>query len=154
MARKTFTQKMHAPGDLPKVEDVSGDPRQVARYGGPRLLVASPLMYNELMAKVPPGKLLTADGLRAHLAGKAQADATCPLTAGLFINICAHASVEPGSPAIPYWRTLKSGGELNEKYPEGIDGQRMRLEMEGHKVVQKGKRWLVEGYESCLWDMK
>lgn len=153
MARKTYTQKMHSPGDLPKVEDVSADPKLVARYGGPRLLVAAPLMYNAIMARVPQGKLITSDRLRAYLAKQAHADCTCPLTAGIFMNICAGASLEPGSPPIPYWRTLKTGGLLNEKYPEGIDGQRMHLEMEGHQVVPKGKQWAVKDYQTCLWDI-
>ena len=38
-----------------------------------------------------------------------------------------------------------------KKYPEGIDGQKLRLEAEGHKVIQKGKRWFVRDYEKKLW---
>lgn len=33
-------------------------------------------------------------------------------------------------------KTLKKDGELNEKYPDGIDGQKMLLEMEGHTRVK------------------
>ena len=43
----------------------------------------------------------------------------------------------------PYWRTLKAGGELNPKYPGGLENLRSRLEAEGHKIVQKGKRFFV-----------
>ena len=38
----------------------------------------------------------------------------------------------------PYWRTLKKAGELNKKYPEGIDGQKFQLEMEGHTIICEG----------------
>ncbi len=38
----------------------------------------------------------------------------------------------------PYWRTLKSKGELNEKYPGGIDAQAARLQAEGH-IIEPGK---------------
>jgi hypothetical protein len=39
---------------------------------------------------------------------------------------------------------------LNPKYPGGIEGLKPRLEAEGHKVVKKGKRFLVDGYETAL----
>jgi hypothetical protein len=38
----------------------------------------------------------------------------------------------------PYWRTLKSKGELNEKYPGGVEGQAIRLQAEGH-TIEPGK---------------
>ncbi|MCA9101481.1 MAG: hypothetical protein KDA63_10040, partial [Planctomycetales bacterium] len=47
----------------------------------------------------------------------------------------------------PYWRTLKAGGELNPKYPGGIKNLRARLTAEGHRVVKKGKRYVVADYE-------
>jgi hypothetical protein len=39
----------------------------------------------------------------------------------------AHATGEAHS-ATPWWRTLKIGGELNAKYPGGIEAQMARLE--------------------------
>jgi hypothetical protein len=45
------------------------------------------------------------------------------------------------------------GGELNEQYPDGIDGQKLRLEMEGHEIVQNGKRYFVKGYEQKLYEL-
>ncbi len=50
----------------------------------------------------------------------------------------------------PYWRTLKAGGELNPKYPGGIRNIRSRLKAEGHKVVSKGKKFIVEDYGKSL----
>ena len=171
MPRKTYNEKLHNAGELPKIEDISEKPEAVARFGGTRLLVAAPLQYNDIMARVPQGRVLTADRLRARLAMQAGADATCPLTAGIFINICAHASEErsvaattggssvaattggsSGDDPIPWWRTLKAGGELNEKYPGGIGEQKLLLEAEGHEVFQKGKRWFVRGWEGKLWE--
>ena len=154
MPRKTYNEKLHSAGELPKIEDISAKPESVARFGGTKLLVAAPLQYNGIMARVPEGRVLTADRIRAYLAAQAGADATCPLTAGIFINICAHASEERGGAGpIPWWRTLKSGGELNEKNPGGVEGQRLLLEAEGHEVFQKGKRWLVRGYEAAQWEI-
>ena len=152
MAKKTYNEKLNSPGDLPKIEDLSDKPESMARFGGAKLLVAAPMQYNEMMAKVPKGKVTTAAHIRSALAKQAGADATCPLTAGIFINICAHASAERDHGCIPYWRTLKAEGELNEKYPDGIDGQKLLLEMEGQTVIQKGKRYFVQDFEQKLTD--
>ena len=51
---------------------------------------------------------------------------------------------------IPYWRTLKSGGFLNEKYPGRAEGQKKQLEGEGFTVLRKGKRFSVDHYEDFL----
>jgi len=153
MAKKTYNEKLHNAGDLPKIEDLSGKPEAVKRLGGVTMLIAAPTQYNDVMARIPTGKVTTVDRVRAYLAKQAGADVTCPLTAGIFTNICAHASVERGNDKIPYWRTLKANGELNEKYPDGIDGQKLLLEMEGYAVAQKGKRWFVRDYEEKLFDL-
>ena len=153
MARKTYNEKLHSPGELPKIEDLSSKPESIKRFGGTKLLVAAPMQYNDIMAKIPKGKLTTADRIRESLASQAGASATCPLTAGIFINICAHASVERQENKIPWWRTLKAKGELNEKFPEGIDGQKILLETEGQTVIQKGKRYYVQDYEEKLFEL-
>ena len=138
MAKSTYNDKLHDSKDMPKIS-VLDDPKAIARYGGTKLLIAPPIAYDELMSKVPAGKLITSDRIRAYLATQFGADKTCPLTAGIFINIAAKASLERETDETPFWRTLKKDGELNEKYPEGIEGQKGLLEMEGHTVLQKGK---------------
>lgn len=147
MAKKTYNEQLNAPRDLPEIKDLSDKPEAAKRFGGVKLLLPAPMQYNNLMEKIPEGKIITTGKIREHLAAEAGADATCPLVTGIFVNICAHASEERDADKIPWWRTLKKDGELNEKFPDGIDGQKLRLELEGHTVVQKGKRWFVEGYE-------
>jgi hypothetical protein len=39
---------------------------------------------------------------------------------------------------------------LNEKYPGGIEAQRILLEQEGHTVEKKGKKCKVIDYEKFL----
>ena len=151
MAKKTYNEKLNSPGDLPKIEDLSDKPEAVKRMGGTKMLIAAPSQYNEIMSRIPNGKLITVDRVRMHLASEAGADVTCPLTAGIFTNICAHASEERNNDKIPWWRTLKSGGELNEKYPDGIDRQKLSLELEGHTIIQKGKRYFVQDHENKLF---
>ena len=139
---------------MPKIAELT-DPKAIAMHGGTKLLIAPPLAYDEIMKKVPEGKVITSDCIRRYLAKKYGADNTCPLTAGLFINIAAHASAERGGvDETPYWRTLKKEGELNEKYPGGIDEQKFRLESEGHTVVQKGNRYFVKDYKDYLFKLE
>jgi hypothetical protein len=154
MTRKTFNEKLQHKGDLPKIKDISGQPNAVERWGGTKMLIAEPAAYNDIMAKIPRGKLITTVEIRTHLAKKAQADFTCPLTAGIFTNLAANASEERDKNQIPYWRTLKKDGELNEKYPGGTTSQKELLQSEGHKIIQKGNRYFVENYAAKLANLK
>ena len=154
MAKKIFNEKLHSAGDLPKVEAVT-DPRAIAMFGGVNMAIAPPMDYDEVMRKIPEGKLTTSIEIRQAIAKKYNADYTCQMTAGISINIVANASrereLEGSDDLVPYWRTLKKDGELNEKYPDGIDGQKMLLETEGHEVIQKGKRYFVKNYQDKLY---
>jgi hypothetical protein len=121
------------------------------RFGEGLMLIPAPIEVDEVMRSVRKGKLMTIDGIRKRLAAKHKADFTCPITTGIFAWIAAHAADEAereGKTRVtPYWRTLKKGGELNPKYPGGIENLRSRLEAEGHTIVQKRKRLFVEDYE-------
>ncbi len=109
---------------------------------------------DELMRRVPKGKLTTIDELRKVLAQRHGATIACPITTGIFAWIAAHAAAETEAEGktntTPYWRTLKSNGELNPKYPGGIAELTRRISSEGHSVVQKGKRFLVENFQAKL----
>jgi hypothetical protein len=115
------------------------------------MVIPAPAEVNELMRQVPKGKLITIDALRKVLAQRHGATAACPITTGIFAWISAHAAAEAeagGKKRItPYWRTLKSNGELNPKYPGGIDGLKRRLSAEGHRIIRRGKRFFVADYE-------
>lgn len=152
MVKKTYNEKLNDTKNMPLVEKVS--PECAARFGGFNMLIAPPLAYNAIMKQVPYGKIVTTACMRAHLARKHNADWTCPLTAGIFVNICANAAEERSDEKFPYWRTVKSDGELCEKFPHGLNGHRHLLEKEGHKIVQKGKRFFVENFEAKLHEIK
>ena len=54
------------------------------------------------------------------------------------------------------FRSLKAGGELNPKYPGGIEAQRQKLEAEGHAVLQKGRKnitYFVKDYQEVLFSL-
>ena len=156
MARKTFNEKLNDSKDLPKIVKVS-DEKSIERYGGEDMLIAPPLEYSEIMAKVPEGKLITMTEIREFLAKKHNAEFTCPLTAGIFVSLSAQASEEREHDKIPFWRTLKKDGELNPKYPGGVEYQKEMLEREGHSFYTKGRkniRYFVEAYEERLFELE
>lgn len=150
---KDFNAMLLGSKDMPVVKEVD-DPRYVRRYGGTKMLIAPPIEYDELMRLVPEGKVVTAERIRAFLAERHSADYTCPMTAGIFINIAAQASEQRDSDPTPYWRTLRKDGELNEKYPGGAERQKQLLEAEGHTVTAKGKRMLVADYQETMFDLQ
>ena len=155
MARKSFNEKLNDSKDMPKIV-ILDDEKAIDRYGGERMLIAPPLEYHEIMSKIPEGKLITAKEIREFLANKYDADFTCPLTAGIFISLAAQASNEREDNKIPYWRTLKTDGELNPKYPLGIEYQKNMLERENHTFYTRGRkniRYFVEDYEDKLYDL-
>ena len=149
---KTWREKLSNSKGLPKVGKIMGKMR--AKWGTGTMVVPAPIEVDEVMRRVPKGKLLTINEIREHLAKKHRASIGCPMTTGIFAWIAAHAAEEAlgeGRKRVtPYWRTLKSGGELNAKYPGGIANLKSRLQAEGHRVVQKGKRFLVADFQRSL----
>lgn len=94
--------------------------------------------------------------IREYFARENHADFTDPITAGIFVSIAAWASVQRTEDETPYWRTLKANGELNPKYPGGVEAQRAKLEDEGHVVVQRGRknmRYYVQDYEQVMFQL-
>lgn len=126
----------------------------IKKWGTGTLAIPAPIEVNEIMSKIPKGKIVTINEIRAVLARKHNATIGCPLTTGIFAWISANAAEEQkqqGKTDItPYWRTLKTGGLLNEKYPGGLEVQKRLLEEEGHVVIKRGKRYFVKDYLQAM----
>ena len=137
--KKDFNAMLADSRDMPKIQIVT-DERTIQKYGGNRMYFAPPAAYDEVMKKVPFGKVITIGGIREYFARSNDADFTDPITAGIFVSIAAWASHQRDTDKTPYWRTLKAGGELNPKYPGGTDSQKQMLEAEGHRIIQKGRK--------------
>lgn len=124
---------------------------------GDRVVLANPSEVIEVMKKVPKGKLITLSEICMKIARKHNVKACCSLTTGIFVMTGANASEEAANEGknlhIPYWRTLKIGGFLNEKYPGGAEAQKELLEKEGFKVIHKGRRLVVNDYERYLTEI-
>ena len=138
---------------MPKFHTIT-DKKSIEKYGGDKMYFAPPIEYDKVMRLVPFGKLLTLGTIRDYFAKQSGADFTEPITAGIFVSIVAWASYQRSEDETPYWRTLKAKGELNAKYPGGIEAQKEKLETEGHTIVQKGRkniRYYVKDYENFLF---
>jgi len=141
--RKSWQEKLADSKDLPRVVEITG--KMSTRWGTGTVCIPAPIEVDGIMKKVPKGKLITVNQIREIVARKHGATIGCPLTTGIFVNIAARAAEEAAAEGkrdiTPYWRTLKSKGELNEKYPGGVGAQATHLREEGHTIEPgKGKR--------------
>ena len=90
------------------------------------------LEVNSIMKKVSKGKLTTINQLRGILAKKYKTTTACPIVTGIFVIIAARAAEEElkeGKRVTLYWKTIKSNGIINEKYPGGIATQKKILQL-------------------------
>ena len=153
--KKTWYEKLHDSKGLPKVVHLAGKYKD--RWGNAQtMIVPAPVEVDEIMRSVPKGKVITINRIREKLAWKHQTDVSCPITTGIFSWISAHASVdeekEGKKRVTPWWRTLKQGGELNPKYPGGINEQAKRLRKEGLVIIpgKKKNSAVVKDFETHL----
>ena len=151
--KKDFNAMLNDRKDMPKFQTIT-DRKSIEKYGGSNMYFAPPIDYDKVMRLVPFGKLLTVSSIREYFAKQNHADFTEPITAGIFVSIAAWASYQRSEDETPYWRTLKANGELNAKYPGGIEAQKEKLESEGHTIIQKGRKnikYYVKDYEKALY---
>ena len=150
--RKSWSEKLKDNKGLPKVEKITD--KMSKRWGTGTVVIPAPMEVNEMMRRVPEGNLITINEIRAALAKKHGATIGCPLTTGIFAWVAANAAEDErqrGEKDItPYWRTLKTGGVINPRYPGGVEAQKKLLEKEEHKIIQKGKKYVVADYEKSL----
>lgn len=149
---KTFREKLAEHKELPRIEPI---PEGMARqWGEGTMVLPAAWEVADLMRQVRKGKLITINDLRDVLARRHAATHACPIVTGIMARIVAGAAgedeMEGKKRVTPYWRTLKAGGELNAKYPGGLEAQRARLEAEGHEIVARGKRLFVRDHERTL----
>ncbi|MGZ4850030.1 MAG: hypothetical protein ACXV2C_01465 [Candidatus Bathyarchaeia archaeon] len=150
--KQTWQEKLNDSKDYPKVEEISG--KMIKKWGLGTLVIPAPIEVDRLMKRVPRGKLTTINEIRSALAKNHNATIGCPLTTGIFAWISAYAAEEQKQQGFadttPYWRTLKRGGFLNERYPGGFESQKRLLEQEGHVVIQRGKKFFVKDYLKAI----
>ena len=150
-SRTRWRAKLEKP-QAPKIVDI---PPKMARLGNGTMLIPTPQLVDELIRKVPRGKLVTVAELRRKLAADFDADVTCPLTTGIFIRIAAETAEEDrakgAARVTPYWRVVKEDGSLNPKFPGGVAQQKRYLRVEGFATRRHGdKLKLIDGFAQKL----
>ncbi|HEV8544251.1 MAG TPA: hypothetical protein VGR78_17825 [Verrucomicrobiae bacterium] len=150
--KKSWQEKLADNKGFPKVYPI--DETKSKRWGTGTFVIPAPIEVDELMRRIPKGKLTTIAEIRKALAQRHGATIACPITTGIFAWIAAHAAAEAAASnkkrITPYWRTLKTGGELNPKYPGGLAKLKRKLTVEGHNIIQKRKRFFVEEFQKSL----
>jgi len=152
--KKSWREKLANDKDMPKVVKITG--KMSTRWGTGTVVIPAPREVDEIMRSVPRGKLTTINQIRAQLAKRHGASIGCPITTGIFAGIAARAAGEDAAEGkkdiTPYWRTLKVGGVLNEKYPGGVETQAEKLKAEGHTIEmgRNGKPKRVKDFERSL----
>ena len=134
MMKKTWQEKLKDKSSFPKVLRLEkGFPcyNAVHKMGaevGDSVVLVNPSEVAAIMKQVPKGKLITIVEICKQIARYHGVKACCSLTTGIFImtgaNAVEEASKEGKSLDIPYWRTLKADGFLNENTP--VDKKRIR----------------------------
>ena len=153
--KKDFNAMLYDSKDMPKFQTIT-DEKSIEKNGGDRMYFAPPIDYDRIMKRVPYGKVITVGEIRDYFAKQNGADFTEPITAGIFVSIAAWASYQRSEDETPYWRTLKANGELNAKYPNGIETQKAKLEAEGHTIIQRGRKnisYYVKDYEKAMFEL-
>lgn len=150
--KKTWREKF----DMKQEPVIKLPPKNwIEKYGGEKMLIATPLLIDRFIRQIPKGKLITVGKIRSEMARQYQADFTCPLTTGIFVKIVAEVAEEDrknGKTDIaPYWRIIKDDGTVNPKFPGGVEKQAENLRKEEFEIERKGKTKLrVKNFESFL----
>ncbi len=107
--RKSWTEKLNEPGEH-QVTRIDKD--LAGMKSGQMILIATPKIVEDYIRNIPPGGRVSLAQMRTDLARRFGADATCPLTAGIFLRIvaeAAHEAHEAGaqlSDIPPVWRMI------------------------------------------------
>ena len=158
--RKSWQEKLADKKSFPKVLKLEARfpcYKAVHKMGaeeGDEVILANPSEVIDLMRKIPKGKVATIVEICKQISKNHGVKACCSLTTGIFIMTAANAVEEAAREGkdlkIPYWRTLKADGVLNDKYPGGAEAHKKLLEKEGLTILQKGKKLVVKDYEKKL----
>ena len=138
-SKTSWRAKLHKP-TLPKLVPVPDG--MAKRLGHGMMLIPTALEVDAMVRKIPRGQISTIAQIRRRLSQWHNVDVTCPLVTGIFLRIVAEAAEEDRTAGkhdiTPWWRVVREDGELNAKFPGGVEEQARRLREEGH-TIEDGK---------------
>jgi len=115
---KTWTEKRDC-GREPHVKVL--DKSFAGIREGCKMLISSPQEIDAFIREIPPGSIFDPKEIRHQLAQKHGADATCPMSTGIFLRIVAEAAIEemrngkPVSTVTPFWRCVTNESSIARK---------------------------------------
>ncbi|MFN3213983.1 MAG: hypothetical protein ACE37M_12815 [Henriciella sp.] len=130
MAKKTAREKLAVEKQIKKVVM---DKAWAGMKPGDRMLVATPLMVDAYIRKIPHGKTETIPEMRNAMAAAEGCTGTCPMSTAIFVRMVAEAALEDiadgkaVSDVSPFWRMITSQDKIAKKLnvdPAWIDEQR------------------------------
>ena len=90
--KKSWREKLTDTKGLPKVVEITG--KMSKKWGTGTMVIPAPLEVDEIMKRVPKGRVITVNEIRSTLARRHGATIGCPITTGIFAWIAAHAAEE------------------------------------------------------------
>ncbi len=104
---------------------------------GEIMLVPSPRIVADAIARIPPGQSMDVKTLREKLARTYKAQVTCPITTGFLLRIVAEAALEARAKGAklteitPFWRVLDAQTPTTAKLSCGVAGVMKLRRQEG-----------------------
>lgn len=158
--KKSWQEKLKDKPSFPKVLRLEkrfpcyNAVHKMGAKAGDSVVLVNPSEVVAVMKQVPKGRLITIVEICKEIAGQHDVEGCCSLTTGIFIVTAANAVEEASKEGklldIPYWRTLKVDGFLNEKYPGGQEAHKRLLEGENFRIIARGKKYQVVNYEKYV----
>ncbi|MBN8580794.1 MAG: MGMT family protein [Anaerolineae bacterium] len=121
---KTWQEKFQS-DRKPEVKLLSFDFAGLKR--GTTMLVSSPAEIDKFIRKIPTGKSVSIEELRAALAKKHKADSACPASTPIFLRVVSEAAFEAVKAGksfdeiTPFWRVVHPESKLAQKLECGAD---------------------------------
>lgn len=115
---KSWREKMQMPKE-PRI--VVTKKKMVGVEAGKKLLIPTPKLIESYIRKIPAGQFISVTQMREALAKKFKADATCPLTTGIFLRTVAESALEKQQEErnkkdmTPFWRVIEPDSTMASK---------------------------------------
>ncbi len=127
---------------------------QLERFFGTsgRMLKPCAATVAALIAQIPNGQVVTSDVLRRKLADQFGVEVACPYdTKMALLKISNDSGLNDSGLNVPYWRVIKTNGELNHQYRGGLEAQMALLQSEGFTVDDSGKKPRIKPFKDKLF---
>ena len=131
--KKTWLDKLNEHKES-KIKRIDIDFADIS--AGSNMFIATPQLIDAYIQEIGIGKQIDLKTLRKDLAIEHNADATCPVTTGIFLRIVAEANYEKLQQGksieeiTPFWRVIEPNSSLAKKLTFGQNFLLQQIEKE------------------------